>query len=225
MFMFNKILNNSNLISTHNIDNIILRYIPNDKNFLYYKDINLNIIAYRCQDTSCTNNTNDNFLNFIEPIKNVNVNSTYYHKNNLNNFRYDYVGYSLEDHFDKSTSRLIVEAELEGYENTIINNKLYLIKYPLINKNCNYSTILAHNGEYIEVLGINRTLDHTILNIMENIQYTDKFMFALIQEKIINNEERNIKVSKSFNNNLKYYDLKFKMNYFEYQSQIKQLLL
>jgi hypothetical protein len=225
MFMFNKILNNSNIITTHNIDNIILRYIPNDKNFLYYKDINLNIITYRCQDTSCTNNTNDNSLNFIEPIKNVNVNSTYYHKNTSNNFRYDYVGYSLEDHFDKPTSRLIVEAELEGYENTIINNKLCLIKNPIINKNCNYSIILGHNGEYIEVLGINRTLDHTILNIMENIQYTDKFMFALIQEKIINNEDRNIKVSKSFNNNLKYYDLKFKMNYFEYQNQIKQLLL
>ena len=39
------------------------------------------------------------------------------------------------------------------------------------------------------------------------------------------NDGRDIKVSHSFYNNLKYYDLKFKLDYFEYQNQIKQLLL
>ena len=224
MFMFNKILNNSNIISTNNLDNIILRYIPNDKNFLHYKDINLNIITYRGLDNFNTNNK-DTYLTFIEPIiKNVSVNTTFYRRNIFNNYRYDNIGYSLGDNFDQSTCRLIGQIEIEGYEKIIINNKPYLLKTPTINKNCNYSIVLGHNGEDIEILGIDNNFDDNILKIMENIQYTDKFMFALIQEKIIN-EDRNIKVAHSFKNNLKYYDLKFKMDFFEYQNQIKHLLL
>ena len=60
---------------------------------------------------------------------------------------------------------------------------------------------------------------------MENIQYTDKYIFKFIQDKVINNNSRNIKVSPCFLSNLKYYDLSFKMNYFEYQNQLKELLL
>ena len=68
-------------------------------------------------------------------------------------------------------------------------------------------------------------MNENILKIMENIQYTDKYIFKFIQDKVINNNSRNIKVSPCFLSNLKYYDLSFKMNYFEYQNQIKELLL
>ena len=232
MFMFNKILNNSNIINTSNLDNITLRYIPNDKNFLYYKDIHLNIISYRINTktnttttTIASNETNNNFLKFIEPIKNTNSKNYYDTPNFYGHFSCDYIGYPLESHLDKITSKLITQIPIEGFEEAIINDKIYLLKNHIISKNCNYSTILGNNGEFVEMLGINRNLNENILNIMENIQYTDKFMFNLIEEKIINNEDRNIKVSHSFYNNLKYYDLKFKMDYFEYQEQIKQLLL
>ena len=225
MFMLNKILNNSNIIKSNNLDNIIMRYIPNDKNFLHYKDIKLNIITYKDKNTPNINN-NCNILEFIEPINNINVNKGFYTKNIYDNYSCcNYVGFALEDNFDNDTLRLIRQIELEGYEENVIDNKHYLIKSGITNKNSSYATILGHNGEYIEILGIDRNLKENILNIMENIQYTDKYMFTLIQEKIINNDGRDIKVSHSFYNNLKYYDLKFKLDYFEYQNQIKQLLL
>ena len=223
--MLNKILNNSNIIKNNNLDNIFLRYIPNDKNFLHYKDIKLDIIAYKDEHTPNINN-NCNILEFIKPLNNINVNKGFYTKNIYDNYICcNYVGFSLKDNFDNDTLKLIRQIELEGFEENIIDNKHYLIKSGITNKNSSYATILGHNGEYIEILGIDRNLKENILNIMENIQYTDKYMFTLIQEKIINNEGRDIKVSDSFYNNLKYYDLKFKMDYFEYQNQIKQLLL
>ena len=60
---------------------------------------------------------------------------------------------------------------------------------------------------------------------MENNQYTDKTVFKLIQEKVINPENRNIVINNYFYENIKYYDLKFEMNYFDYQNQIKELLI
>ena len=60
---------------------------------------------------------------------------------------------------------------------------------------------------------------------MENNQYTDKIIYKLIQEKVINPGNENIKVNEYFYNSIKYYDLKFEMNYFEYQEKIKEFLI
>ena len=201
-----------------------MRYIPNDKNLLYYKDINLNFISY--QDYYSVNTNHDkNTFNFIQPI---NVRNDDFSRNFFYENEFDNVGYSLENNFDQKAIQLLSQINLVDYEFNIINDKNYLIKNNIIsdNNNLNYSNILVNNGEFIEILGIDKKLNENILSIMENIQYSDKFIFKFIQDKIINNNEgRNIKVCHSFFNNLKYYDLKFKMNYFEYQNQIKQLLL
>ena len=224
MFIFKKILNNSGYRSYNYLNNIILRYIPNDKNLLYYKDINLNFISY--QDYYSVNTNHDkNTFNFIQPI---NVRNDDFSRNFFYENEFDNVGYSLENNFDQKAIQLLSQINLVDYEFNIINDKNYLIKNNIIsdNNNLNYSNILVNNGEFIEILGIDKKLNENILSIMENIQYSDKFIFKFIQDKIINNNEgRNIKVCHSFFNNLKYYDLKFKMNYFEYQNQIKQLLL
>ena len=68
-------------------------------------------------------------------------------------------------------------------------------------------------------------MKENILNIMENNQYIDKNVYKLIQEKVINPGNRNISINNNFYENIKYYDLKFEMNFFEYQNQIKELLL
>ena len=133
----------------------------------------------------------------------------------------------MEENFDKSIIELLSQIDLDGYKLNVINGKYYLIKNKIMNENVdnNYSNILVNNGEFIEIMGIDKNLKENILEIMENIDYTDKCVFKLIQEKVINIENRHIKVSHNFYKNLKYYDLEFKMNYFEYQNQIKYLLL
>ena len=68
-------------------------------------------------------------------------------------------------------------------------------------------------------------MKENILNIMENNQYIDKNVYKLIQEKVINPGNRHISINNNFYENIKYYDLKFEMNFFEYQNQIKELLL
>lgn len=229
LFMFNKILNNSGFIKSNNLDNIILRYIPNDKNSLNYKDINLNIISFKNNEQSIIPRI-DNNIKLSEPIKDINFNCNFGIFQNENTF-YDneideYVGYPLDNNFDINTIKLMSQIELDEFDFNIIDEKKYLLKNNMMNKNNNksYSIILANNGEFIEIIGIDKNLKENILKIMENIQYTDKFIFKLIQDKVINNNNRNIKVSQSFYSNLKYYDLSFKMNYFEYQNQIKKLL-
>ncbi len=219
MFMLNKILNNSGYGKNNNFDHIILRYIPNDKNFLYYKDINLNYISPKKTNSSS---------NSLKNAKDANVNRSFIIYQNRNSFNIEYIGYPLENYLDKNTIKLFGQIELDEYDLQVIDDKKYLVKTDLINKNninLNYSNILVNNGDFIEKLGIDKNLNENILKIMENIQYTDKYIFKLIQEKIINNGNRNIKVSHCFYNNLKFYDLTFKMNYFEYQNQIKELLL
>ena len=224
IFIFKRILNNAGFRSYNYLNNIILRYIPNDKNLLYYKDIYLNLISR--EDNFSINTNHDKItFNFIQPI---NIRNDF---EIIQNFfpddGIDCVGFSLENHFDHKAIQLLSQIDLVDYEFNIINEKKYLIKNNIISENnsLNYSNILVNNGEFMEILGIDKKLNENILKIMENIQYSDKFMFKFIQDKIISNENRNIKVSHSFFNNLKYYDLKFKMNYFEYQKQIKQLLL
>jgi hypothetical protein len=233
MFMFNKILNNSGFNKTNGIDNILLRYIPNDKNFLQYKDINLNFISYKKNDSTIKKGKHNNNFNYLGPFEeiNININSNYILYQNqkifLDNDENKFVGFSLENHFDKNTVKLLSQIELDEFKFNIINEKKYLVKNNFLNKNnnLNYSNVLVNNGEFIEILGIDRKLNENILKIMENIQYTDKYIFKFIQDKVINNNSRNIKVSPCFFSNLKYYDLSFKMNYFEYQNKIKELLL
>jgi len=220
ILIFNKILNNSGFSKESNLNKIILRYIPDDKNYLNYNDINLNIITYKDNNL----NNNYNYIDCSHPLNINNINIFHNIFSNYNNNR-AYVGYSLDNNFDKNTIQLLSQIKLEGYEFTIINEKNYLMKNNIEKSNYNYSNILANNGEFIEIIGIDKNLKEDILKIMENIQYTDKFMFKLIQEKIIGDENRNIKVTPNFNNNFKYYDLKFKMDFFEYQNQLKQLLL
>ena len=215
MYMLNKILNNSCLTKYDLDNNIILRYIPNDKNSLYYKDIKLTLIQI--------NNTNNNSFKPINAI-NVNNNDNSQNKNEPEN---KIVGYSLENNFDKNTIKLLDQINLDEYDFVLFEDKKYFVKLDMSQKNqknLNYSNIIANNGNFIEILGIDKKLNENILKIMENIQYTDKYIFKLIQEKIINNDHR-IKVSGCFHNNLKYYDLTFKMNYFQYQNQIKEFLL
>ena len=220
IYSFNKILNNSGLIKENNINNIILRYIPDDKNFLYYKDINLNIFSYKDNLKSINSNNNNYNCGVLINVENINCfQNIFLDYNNC-----QYVGYSLDNNFDKNIIKLLSPVKLNGYELKVINDKNYFLRNNNDNNN-NYSNILVNNGEFIEILGIDINLKENILKIMENIQYTDKYMFKLIQEKIIENEIRNIEVSPNFHNNLKYYDLKFKMDFFEYQDQIKQLLL
>ena len=60
---------------------------------------------------------------------------------------------------------------------------------------------------------------------MENIQYSDKNVYKLIQEKVLHPNNRNIIINDYFYENIKYYDLKFEMNFFEYQNKIKELLI
>ena len=233
IFMFNKILNNSGFNKNNGLDNILLRYIPNDKNFLLYKDINLNFISNIQKDSTNMKGKNNNF-NLIYPMKDINININInsncilYQQNIFLDYDEEkFVGYSLENHFDKNTIKLLSQIELDEFKFNIINDKKYLVKNNFLNKNnnLNYSNILVNNGEFIEILGIDKKLNENILKIMENIQYTDKYIFKFIQDKVINNNSRNIKVSPCFLSNLKYYDLSFKMNYFEYQNQLKELLL
>ena len=228
MFLLNKILYNAGYNYNNTINylnnNIILRYIPNDKNNLNYIDINLNLIEINVIDFLNMNNNINN--NFIEPLNNMNVNNNIFNQN-IYSYNNKYIGYSLDNNFDSKTINLISQIKLDGYEFNIINDKYYIVKNNIIKDNTieNYSNILANNGQFIEILGIDKNLKENILEIMENIKYTDKYVFKLIQEKIINNGNSNIKVSNNFYKCFKYYDLKFNMNYFEYQNQIKLLLL
>lgn len=234
LLIFNKILDNSGLNKNSkskkssvnkSTENIILRYIPNDKNILNYIDVKLDSFEY-FDSLKKSKDTNSNTFNFIEPISNLSANDITF-DNDLFLYYNKYEGFSLEENFDKNIIELLNQTDLDGYKINVINGKYYLIKNKITNENVenNYSNILANNGEFIEIMGIDKNLKENILEIMENIDYTDKSVFKLIQEKIINSENRHIKVSHNFYKNLKYYDLEFKMNYFEYQNQIKHLLL
>ena len=234
MFMFNKILDNSGLNKNNKfkntsndkrIENIILRYIPSDKNILNYIDIRLDSFEY-FDSLKKSNDMNSNSFNFIEPLSNLNPNDINF-DNDLFLYYNTYEGFSLEENFNKNIIELLSQIDIEGYKFNVINGKYYLIKNKIMNEKVenSYSNILVNNGEFIEIMGIDKNLKENILEIMENIDYTDKCVFKLIQEKVINSENRHIKVSHNFYKNLKYYDLEFKMNYFEYQNQIKHLLL
>jgi hypothetical protein len=216
--MFNKILNNSGFTKYDLNNHIILRYIPNDKNSLYYKDLKLNLIP--------SLNNNDNKYS-LKTRKDININNNNDISPNKTVSEDKMFGYSLDYNFDKKTISLLQQIKLDEYDFLSINDKKYFVKVEVSKKNgcdLNYSNILANNGDFIEILGIDKKTDENILKIMENILYTDKYIFKFIQEKIINNNNR-IKVSSNFHNNLKYYDLSFKMNFFQYQNQIKELLL
>ena len=125
-------------------------------------------------------------------------------------------------YFNKNIIELFSTLSNEEYKFNICRNKNYLIK---ISGGKNYSIIYIKGDNFIEQLGIDENLKENILDIMENVQYTDKNVYKLIQEKVINPGNANIVVNKYFYDNLKYYDLKFEMDYFQYQRRIKELLL
>ena len=223
MFEINKIISNSGFIfsslNSNNISNIFLRYIYSNNNFLYYKDIpitefNLNekFNPYFSTNTKHNNNyINLNDINFDNMTFNKELNTE---ENNI--------GFDLNEYLDKKAIELFSNINLDEYEFNNFGYKSYLIK----NSNGkNYSIIVVQNEGFIEQLGIDEHLKENILNIMENNQYTDKIVYKLIQEKVINPNNRNININNYFYENLKYYDLKFEMNYFQYQNQIKDLLI
>jgi hypothetical protein len=137
-------------------------------------------------------------------------------------FNIDNVGFALDEYLDKNITELFNNESFEEYELNIVGNKSYLVKN---SKGKNYSIIFTKGDKFIEKLGIDEKLKENILNIMENVQYTDKIVYKLIQEKVINPGNENINVNAYFYNNIKYYDLKFQMNFFQYQEKIKELFL
>ena len=222
MNKFSQILSNSgiiipglNLHSSH----IFLRFINSEKNPLDYKDIPISNIIIK-------ENYNPNFSielkqnNTCEENNEINFSNVTYNKElkiNINN-----KGFVLDDYLDKNTSELFSNISIKDYEFNNVGNKSYLIKN---SKGNNLSLIFAKNNGFIEKLGIDENLKENVLNIMENNQYTDKIIYKLIQEKVINPGNENIKVNEYFYNSIKYYDLKFEMNYFEYQEKIKEFLI
>ena len=222
MFKFTEILSSSGIkkpgFNLH-ASNIYLRLINSDKNTLDYKDIPISQI-----------NINEKYNpNFSINLK-QNNNSDESNEMNFDNVTYNKVltidinniGFTLDEYLDKNTCELFSSISIKDYELNNVGNKSYLIK----NKKGNdFSIILSKNNELIEKLGIDENLKENILNIMENNQYTDRITYKLIQEKVINPGNENIKVNAYFYNNIQYYDLKFEMNYFQYQEKIKELLL
>ena len=103
-----------------------MRYIPNDKNSLYYKDINLNLISPKKTNSSS---------NSLKHAKDVNVNRSFIIYQNRNSFNIEYIGYPLENYLDKNTIKLFGQIELDEYDLQVIDDKKYLVKTDLINKN------------------------------------------------------------------------------------------
>ena len=224
MFQFNSILSKSGFLfpsSNFKRNNIFLRYIKSYNNLLSYKDIPLSELDF-------SEKFNPDFRTNVK--QNININSDNFNDINFDNLTYnkelnvdkDNIGFSLDDYFDRNIAELFNNLPINGYEFFIYGYKSYFIK----NSNSdNYSIIIVQNDGFVERLGIDENLKENILNIMENNQYIDKNVYKLIQEKIINPGNRNISINNNFYENIKYYDLKFKMNYFEYQNQIKELLI
>ena len=224
MFQFNSILSKSGFLfpsSNFKRNNIFLRYIKSYNNLLSYKDIPLSELDF-------SEKFNPDFRTNVK--QNININSDNFNDINFDNLTYnkelnvdkDNIGFSLDDYFDRNIAELFNNLPINGYEFFIYGYKSYFIK----NSNSdNYSIIIVQNDGFVERLGIDENLKENILNIMENNQYIDKNVYKLIQEKVINPGNRNISINDNFYENIKYYDLKFKMNYFEYQNQIKELLM
>jgi hypothetical protein len=221
MFKFNQILSSAGVLMpklNFRVENIFLRYIISEKNTLDYQDIPMMRI-------NITEKYNPNFSVNLLPNNNGNYNDI-----NFDNVTYnkeltiniDNVGFDLDEYLDKNITELFTSESFEEYELYIVDNKCYLVKN---SKGQNYSIISTKSNGFIEKLGIDENLKENILNIMENIQYTDKIVYKLIQEKVINPQNSNINVNAYFYNNIKYYDLKFNMNYFQYQEKIKELLM
>jgi hypothetical protein len=223
MFQLNNILSKSGFkfpeLNSSNTSNIFLRYIFSNNNFLHYKDIpiselNLNekiIPNFRTNSKHNTNNFENNEINSDDMTINKEINANA-----------DNIGFDLDEYLDKNKVELFNNINIDGYEYINYGYKSYLMKNSTEN---NYSIIFCQNDGFVEKLGIDENLKENILNIMENNQYTDKTVFKFIQEKVINPENRNICINNYFYENIKYYDLKFEMNYFDYQNQIKELLI
>ena len=223
MFQFNEIILNSGITYSGinpKISNIFLRYINSEKNPLNYLDIPISEIYINekynpnFNANLKRNNNNDDENNDIT-FDNVTYNQEMALEVNS-------IGFALDKYFNKNIIELFSTLSNEEYKFNICRNKNYLIK---ISGGKNYSIIYIKGDDFIEQLGIDENLKENILNIMENVQYTDKNVYKLIQEKVINPGNVNIVVNKYFYDNLKYYDLKFEMDYFQYQRRIKELLL
>ena len=224
MFQFNLILSKSGIsFSTSNMktNNIFLRYIKSYNNLLNYRDIPISELDF-------SEKFNPDFRTNIK--QNISINCDNLNEINFDNLTYnkeintdkDNIGFSLDDYFDRNIAELFSNISLNGYEFFIYGYKSYLIKN---SDSTSYSIIIVQNDGFIEKIGLDEHMKENILNIMENNQYIDKNVYKLIQEKVINPGNRNISINNNFYENIKYYDLKFEMNFFEYQNQIKELLL
>ena len=222
MFKIREILSNSGMIfpeSKYNTSNIFLRYIYSDTNYLNYKDIPItDLTSSEKFSPNFRSNTKQNIQ--YENLNEISFDNITYDKesdNDENN-----IGFPLDDYLDESTVKLFSNIEINEYKFQNCGYKSCLVKSSIEK---NYSIILVQSDELIEKIGIDEKLKENILNIMENNQYTDKIVYKSIQEKVINPGNTYINVNNYFYENIKYYDLKFEMNYFEFQEQIKELLL
>ena len=224
MFQFNLILSKSGIsFSTSNmkINNIFLRYIKSYNNLLNYRDIPISELDFSEKfNPDFRTNVKQNISINCDNLNEINFDNLTYNKE-LNTDK-DNIGFSLDDYFDRNIAELFSSIALNGYEFFIYGYKSYLIKN---SDSTNYSIIIVQNDGFIEKIGLDEHMKENILNIMENNQYIDKNVYKLIQEKVINPGNRNISINNNFYENIKYYDLKFEMNFFEYQNQIKELLL
>ena len=222
MFKIREILSNSGMTfpeSKYNTSNIFLRYIYSDTNYLNYKDIPItDLTSSEKFSPNFRTNTKQNI--HYENLNEISFDNITYDKesdNDENN-----IGFPLDDYLDESTVKLFSNIEINEYKFQNCGYKSCLVKSSIEK---NYSIILVQSDELIEKIGIDEKLKENILNIMENNQYTDKIVYKSIQEKVINPGNTHINVNNYFYENIKYYDLKFEMNYFEFQEQIKELLL
>ena len=228
MYLFNQILIRAGIPSRYSytsVSNIFLRYIYSDKNYLNYKDIPLSKINSNEKENSNFNTEikHKNRIKIFDLVNEYNLdNLTYYNDINISNENVTNIGFNLDENFDKNSAQLFDNIDIDDYEFKKSGKKYYLMK-KIGGKN--YSNIFVRNDGFVEKLGVDENLKENILNIMENIQYSDKNVYKLIQEKILNPSNSNIIISEYFYENIKYYDLKFEMDFFEYQNKIKELLI
>ena len=224
MFQINQMLSKSGVIfpeSNYKTSNIFLRYIYSENNSLNYKDIPITFLnLHEKFNPNFSANTEQN--NIFENLNEISFDNITYNKECNNDGFGDLIGFALDDYFDKNTIKLFSDIEINDYKFQKIGFKSYFLKN---STNYNYSIILVESENLIEKLGIDEKLKENILNIMENNKYTDKNVYKIIQEKVINPDNRNININNYFYLNIQYYDLKFEMNYFEYQNKIKELLI
>ena len=227
MYKFNQILIKSGIYSPYyfsSTSNIFLRYIYSEKNFLYFKDIPLSIINYFENENEKNDITRNAHMKLNLNIYNeINFdNATYNNDMTIDNKTVTNMGFALDKYLDQNSVQLFSNIDLDDYEFNIFGDKNYLMK---IIGTKNYSNVVVRNEGFIEKLGVDENLKENILNIMENNQYIDKNVYKLIQEKVLHPNNRNIIINDYFYENIKYYDLKFEMNFFEYQNKIKELLI